>query len=228
MEEYHQNNLAKGEIISLTGEDSNPATRIFIGCSWGAVKESTLWGLFRYTKDVDLDLSCVMFNRNGNIIDHIYSPLYIESILRQFGLPKGKTMSSDKAIMHTGDDINGDRSDEDEEVDNEILLFNLEEINPDVEQIFIFLNNCGKEDFAEIPYVRIRLVEGTPENRGEEIARFSINTEAANSGKTAVILGKIFRDNETWNFQAIGDATPDPFLGHTIHRIASGYASKKL
>ena len=82
-------------------------------------------------------------------------------ILQKFGLPKGKLQSSDGALRHTGDDLKGDVGGDDG-LDNEIITVDLSRISPNVSQIFFFLNNVGKEDFAQIPYSKIRMYEGTP------------------------------------------------------------------
>lgn len=40
------------------------------------------------------------------------------------------------------------------------------------QELKIFLNNCGKEDFSQIPYASIRMYEGTP----ERVRRYLRNT----------------------------------------------------
>lgn len=227
MENFIAKELRRGSTISLQTESGNPVNEISIGSTWGAAKESTLWGLISYQKDIDLDLSCVMFNKNGKLVDHIYSPLFREDVLKQFGLPKGKYISADGAIVHSGDDINGDSGPEGEDTDNELITIKLDKISPGIEEIYIFLNNCGEEDFKEIPYAKIRIYEGNPANSGEELAYFQLDTDTDFYDSFAIIMGKLSRNNNgIWQFQAIGDPTNDPFPGYTIHRIASDYASK--
>lgn len=228
MEDSIARSIRRGETVPLVSEDNTPFDKIFIGCSWGAVRETSLLGLISYSKDIDLDLSCIMFNSKGHIVDHIYSPLYLENILSQFGLPKGKSQSADKAVIHTGDDINGDRTPEGEDTDNEVILFNLDSIDKEISSIFFFFNNCGKEDFEKIPYARIRIVEGTPEDPGNEILSYHIDGNSDCAGKKALIIGKLFRNKENrWCFNAIGDPVEDQFLGYTVHRIASDYAEAR-
>jgi len=228
MEQPNARIMQKGDIVALHKENDLAHNKIHIGCTWGAAKETTLWELIHYTKDIDLDLSCVMFNKKGKLVDHIYSPLYIPDILKQFGLPKGKYISADNAMHHTGDDINGDSSNDAEDTDNESIIINLGQINPDINEIYFFLNNCGEEDFSEIPYARIRITEGTPDDPGDELAAFQLDSNAKYSGSTAVIMGRLIRTkNGDWDFQAIGDPFNDPFPGYTIHRLASDYAGKQ-
>ncbi|MBF1069374.1 MAG: TerD family protein, partial [Prevotellaceae bacterium] len=69
-------NLEKGRSINLEKESGERLTNFCVGCNWGAVVSSTFFGLFKSTIDVDVDLSCLMFNAEGQPIDHIWSPLY--------------------------------------------------------------------------------------------------------------------------------------------------------
>ena len=55
-------NLEKGRSINLEKESGERLTNFCVGCNWGAVVNSTFFGLFKSTIDVDVDLSCLMFN----------------------------------------------------------------------------------------------------------------------------------------------------------------------
>ena len=48
-------------------------------------------------------------------------------------------------------------------------------INHDTRKVkvnILFLNNCGREDFSQIPYASIRMYEGTPERVKEVFASY--------------------------------------------------------
>ena len=62
-------NLEKGRSINLEKESGERLTNFCVGCNWGAVVNSTFFGLFKSTIDVDVDLSCLMFNAEGQPID---------------------------------------------------------------------------------------------------------------------------------------------------------------
>ena len=173
--------------------------------------------------DVDLDLSCVMVDANGNLVDHIYSPLYKREFLARYGMPPGKVDSVDRALHHSGDDLKGDQNGDDG-LDNEIITVDLNRVNPNVNQIFFFLNNCGREDFSQIPYASIRMYEGTPARVKEVFASYDVAAEPRYRGMTALIMGKLYRRNGEWKFSAIGDAFPDANLCETIKRIVTNYA----
>ena len=43
------------------------------------------------------------------------------------------------------------------------------------------------------------------------------------AGKRALILGRLYRRGTEWKFAAIGEPTPDSFVGQTVVRIAQEY-----
>lgn len=72
--------LEKGQRINLEKETGAKLTNFCVGCNWGAIIKKTFFGLSTSVVDVDLDLSCMMFDANGNVVDHIWSPLYLNSM----------------------------------------------------------------------------------------------------------------------------------------------------
>jgi len=215
-------NLTKGQKIDLRKETGASLTNFCVGVNWGAIESKAFFGLSKSKKDVDLDLSCILIDDNNNLMDHLYSPLYNIDVLQKFGLPKGKLVSLDSALRHTGDDLKGD-SGGDDGLDNEIITVDLTKIDAKVSKIFFFLNNVGEEDFSQIPYAKIRMYEGTPTVVKSVFASYNVSAEASYSGKRALIMGKLYKKNNEWKFDAIGDPTPDRFLGETIHLIIKSY-----
>lgn len=162
-------NLQKGQRINLEKSSGAKLTQFCVGVNWGAIEYQVEEGGFlgfgkktvTRTKDVDLDLSCVMYDENGNLCDHLYSPLYRPELLAQFGLNTGKLVSLTGAMRHTGDDLEGDKGGDDG-LDNEIITVDLSKLGSNIHRIFFFLNNVGEEDFSQVPYAKIRMYEGTP------------------------------------------------------------------
>lgn len=216
-------NLQKGQKINLEKEGGARLERFCVGCNWGAIKTSGgFLGLGSKTVEVDLDLSCVIFDGLGNRCDHLYSPLYRMEFLAHYGLPPGKLDSLDGALHHTGDDRSGDTGGDDG-LDNEIITVNLPKVSANVTQIFFFLNNCGREDFSQIPYASIRMFEGTPDRVDKVFAAYNVAAEAAYKDKTALVMGELYKHNGIWKFNAVGDAYPHPNLGETIKVISQQY-----
>jgi len=215
-------NLQKGQRIDLRKASGATLTDFCVGVNWGAIETKGFFGLSTNSIDVDLDLSCILIDNNNNFSDYIYSPLYRSDLLQQFNLPNGKLVTNDGALRHSGDDLEGDKGGDDG-LDNEIITVNLSSLNPNISQIFFFLNNVGQEDFSQIPYAKIRMYEGTPSFVREVFASYNVAAENQYRGKSALVMGKLYKKENEWKFHAIGDPTDDGFLGQTIHRIVSSY-----
>lgn len=223
--------LEKGQRIDLEKDNGNKLTKFCVGCNWGAVVEKGF--LSTKTIDVDVDLSCLLFDAEGSLVDHIYSPLY------RFGdedIPKGKLVTNDNALHHTGDDLQGD-TDGDDGIDNEIITVDMDLLDPKVNSIVFFLNIYNnddfKGDFSEIPYAYIRMFEPTVNNEGgkevvtgvkETFAQYDVSTKTECQGMRGLVLGKLYKRNDAWRFNAIGDAFPDAFISYTIKRVIADYS----
>lgn len=218
--------LKKGQRINLEKSNGSKLTQFCVGCNWGAVTQKKLFGLMNSTVDVDLDLSCMIFDAEGKPIDHIYSPLFNFGD-RNLGLPNGKLETFDHALRHTGDDLTGD-STGDDGLDNEIITVDLNRVRPEVASMVFFLNIYNndeyKGDFSGIPYAYIRMFEGTPQRVKEVFAQYDVSTKTDCVGMRGLILGKLYRRNGEWKFAAIGDAYPDPSIVHTIARVIKDYS----
>ena len=228
--------LEKGQKINLEKEDRSELTSFCVGCKWGKIEKKIL-GFTYHSTDVDLDLSSILVDANGRMIDHIYSPLYRRDFLASYNMPAGKLDSDDRAMHHTGDDLVGNTGGESydenqykwnegikgEEPDNEIITVDLTKISPNVHQIFFFLNNVHDEDFYEIPYAYIRMFEGNASRVKSVFAKYNVSSDPRFAGKRAVIMARLYREGVQWKFQAIGDAFPDRNLCETINRILKDY-----
>lgn len=217
-------NLVKGQRINLEKGNGSKLTDFCVGCNWGAVTKKSFFG--RNTViDVDLDLSCMLFDKTGRPVDHIYSPLYHFS--SNFRFPHGKLDTKEGALHHTGDDLTGDTNGDDG-LDNEIITVDLNRISPNVESIVFFLNIYNNEDykgdFSGIPYAYIRMYEGTPDRVKEVFAQYNVSTKTECAGKRGLVLGKLYRRNGEWKFAAISDAYPDPSIVDTIGRVLRDYS----
>ena len=219
-------NLEKGQRINLEKNNGSKLIDFCVGCNWGAITKKTFLGLGSKIVDVDLDLSCLMFDKDGKPVDHIYSPLY-RFADKNVGLPNGKVDSMDRALHHTGDDLSGDTSGDDG-LDNEIITVNLDKVDSKVNQIVFFLNIYNNADFqgdfSEIPYASIRMYEGTPSKVREVFAQYNVATKDNCRGMRSLIMGKLYRRNGEWKFAAIGDAFADANIVQTISRVFKDYS----
>ena len=83
--------LEKGQRINLEKETGAKLTNFCVGCNWGAIIKKTFFGLSTSVVDVDLDLSCIMFDANGNVVDHIWSHT-LSLILIKFAINVTQTL----------------------------------------------------------------------------------------------------------------------------------------
>jgi len=223
-------NLVKGQRINLEKSSGAKLTNFCIGVNWGGietrVQKKKFLGLGSKTitevQQIDLDLSCVMYDANGKMVDHLYSPLYEAEYLDKFNLPLGKLISTDEALIHTGDDQSGD-DDGDDGLDNELIIVDLTKLNNNITRIFFFLNSADKEDFSQVPYTKIRMYEGTLDNIINIYAEYNIVSQPRYKGKKSLILGELYKKGEVWRFSAIGDALDNESLGETIEEIGNLY-----
>ena len=222
--------LEKGQRINLEKDNGAKLTSFCVGCNWGAIiveKTGFLgFGTKKEELDVDVDLSCVMTDSNGKLVDALYSPLYKKEFFQAAGLPIGKDWSADKSMYHTPDDTEGDKGGDDG-LDNEIITVDLTKVNPVIDQIFFFLNIYQPRniDFQRIPYVAIRMYEGTPKKVKSIFAQYDVAKENQFMGKNALIMGKLYRRNGDWKFAAIGDAFDDQNdIRQTVKRIITSYS----
>lgn len=218
--------LEKGQRINLEKWTGAKLTNFCVGCNWGAIVKKTFFGLSSSVVDVDLDLSCLMFDAEGKPIDHIYSPLYRFGD-RNVGLPNGKVDSVDHALHHTGDDTQGDQNGDDG-LDNEIITVDLNKVSSQTNSIVFFLNiynnNEFSGDFSEIPYASIRMYEGTATKVHSVFAQYDVATKDNCRGMRALVMGKLYRRNGEWKFAAIGDAFEDRNIVQTIGRVMKDYS----
>ncbi|MCX6317517.1 MAG: TerD family protein [Bacteroidetes bacterium] len=221
-------NLSKGQKIDLRKESGETLTNFCVGVNWGAIEtvKKSFFGSKKVVEDVDLDLSCILTDANGSLVDYIYSPDY-NGFLQKNNLPLGKLITVDGALRHSGDDRKGDVGGDDG-LDNEVITVDLTRVAPSVEKIFFFINiylNQGQtHDFSKIPYARIRMYEGTSSKVNKVHSSFDIATDNTYANKRALIMGKLYKRNTEWKFDAIGDPTEDKMFLETIQNILKNYA----
>jgi tellurium resistance protein TerZ len=221
-------NLTKGQKIDLRKESGEKLNTFCVGVNWGAIEtvKKGFFGSKKVVEDVDLDLSCIITDANGSMMDYIYSPDY-NGYLQKNNLPLGKLISKDAALRHSGDDRKGDFGGDDG-LDNEVISVDLTKIDAEAQKIFFFINiylNPGQShDFSKVPYAKIRMYEGTSTQVNKVHASYDVATDASFVNKRALIMGKLYKRNDDWKFDAIGDATDDAMFLQTIQTILRNYS----
>ena len=197
--------LTKGQRISLEKDGGGQLRHMCVGVNWGAIEKK---GFFKTKKEaVDLDASVGMFSESGNAVGTVYF---------------GNLHSKCGGITHSGDDRTGDM-DGDDGLDNEVIVVDLDRLDPSVNQLAFVLNSFQGHDFKDIPFARIRIYEGTPERVGKIYATFDIANDAKFAGSVSMIMGKLYRHNNAWKFSAIGESTRDRKLAETLNTFVQHY-----
>ncbi|MCS6796196.1 MAG: TerD family protein [Raineya sp.] len=196
-------NLSKGSKISLEKEGKR-LEEVCVGLNWGAIKKGIFFNLFKQTIAVDLDGSVTTYDENKQILETVYYR---------------RLRSKDGAIIHSGDDRDGDIYGDDE-LDNEVIEINLTKVNPKVKYIVFYLNSYNGQDFSQIPYSKIRIFEGNSKRVDSVFATFNLSAEEAFKKHVSMVLGKLTRkENGQWEFTAIGEAAPTKNIDETILHI---------
>jgi tellurium resistance protein TerZ len=196
-------NLTKGDKLDLIKNDGSQLSNFCVGLNWGAIVRTGMFGFGSNKEGVDLDASTALFASNNQVVDVIYF---------------GKLISSDGAVKHSGDDLIGD-TDGDDGLDNEIITVNLNLLNPGVDKIVFMLNSYKGQDFATIPFANIRLYEGTPDRVQSVFAKFDIAKDPKFAGNVSMVMGKLYKRNNQWKFETIGEPTRDTRLQDTISAV---------
>ncbi|SFP89198.1 tellurium resistance protein TerZ [Nitrosomonas cryotolerans] len=196
--------LQKGQRINLEKDGGGELSQMCVGVNWGAIEGKGLFG-GKKKEAVDLDASCVTFDANKQALEIVY-----------FGQLRGQ------GIHHSGDDRTGDM-DGDDGLDNEVIMVNLNEVSPAVEQIIFVLNSFQGHDFKTIPFASIRLYEGTPSRVDNIHAKFDIANDPQFAGSVSMVLGKLYKNNGKWKFTAIGETTRDRELKNTIQTVQTQF-----
>lgn len=177
--------LKKGSSFDLTKKQPS-LKKILVGLGWDMKPGNHL----------DLDAVCFMLGSNKKLISDEHFVFY------------NNLRSPDHSVEHTGDNRTGVG-----EGDDEMILINLEAVDPAVEEILFVVtindaqlknHNFGLLDDA---FIRIVNVE-----TDEEILRFDL--DARYPSATEVEFGKLNKSQSEWSFQALGIATEKGLQGY--------------
>lgn len=200
-------NLNKGERFSLS-KAAPGLSLVKIGMGWDPNDQPG-------GPEFDLDVSAFAIGANFKIPSDSYFVFYGQVRMgncKEDAVEKGlfRPLTEDGSITGAIDDPDGRRSDGD---DDEDMLIDLNKVNSGIEQIIICCTICkypndNKKDrrtlglnFGQVEDCYIRIVD---ENTGEEIIRYDLKEQYTN--EDAVEFGRLFRVDNTWEFEAMGRA----------------------
>lgn len=189
--------LQKGQKISLSKESAG-LTKVVVGLGWDEI--STKGGFFsKPSKPIDCDASALILT-NGKIVskdDLIYF---------------GKLQHKSGAVNHMGDNLTGAGDGDDEQIKVDLAT-----LPTSYDRIVFVVNiyDCikRKQHFGMIENAFIRIYN---EANGQELCRYNLTDSYADM--TSMIFGEIYRHNDEWKFNALGQATTDPGIGEVANK----------
>lgn len=188
--------LAKGQKISLTKE-STGLRNVKIGLGWDAVKN----GFFSRKKDIDCDASVIMLGADGKLKSN-EDIVYYGNLCHKSG-----------SIKSQGDNRTGAG-----EGDDEQILIVLDSVPEEYEKlefvVTIYEAKERQQNFGLINNSYIRVIDA---DKNIEICRFALTDDY--SGMTAMIFGEMYRHNNEWKFNAIGQGTWDGSISEMAKRF---------
>ncbi len=187
--------LQKGQKIDLSKKDGSQLTNLMVGLGWKEVKKGFLKSLLGQNVDVDIDASVLMLGEDGKI------PTKEEVIFfNHKDHPTG-------CVHHCGDNLVGGKMGGME--DSEQILVDLARVPVGIHRIVFVVNiyDCvnRKQHFGMVENAYIRIVD---KGANETIASYNLTEDY--SGKTAMIVGEIYRQGGAWKFNAIGQPGYEP------------------
>jgi len=196
-------NLIKGQKIDLRKKDGKKLTSFCVGANWGVIEKSGFFGAKKVS--VDLDLSVGLFDEHKELVDIVYF-----------------NNLDARGIKHSGDDLVGDENGDDG-LDNEVIEVNLDHLSSNVEQVVFVLNSYKGQDFATIPFASIRLYEGEMDKVTDIVATYNIAKDEKFADHVSMILGKLYKENGSWKFSAIGEAVKDKDFEETFNTVQNNF-----
>ncbi|ANE46911.1 stress protein [Paenibacillus swuensis] len=188
--------LVKGQKIDLTKGNAG-LSKVIVGLGWdpAEVESKGFFGMKKKAAaNVDCDASALMLDANGKLTSKTNLVCFYNK------------QSADGSVIHSGDNLTGEGAGDDEQI-----FVDLNKVPSSVERILCVVNiyecEARRQDFGMIRSAYIRIVN--PANN-QELIRFNLTDNY--SGKTALVVGELYRNNGEWKFNAIGEGTHAPHV----------------
>lgn len=184
--------LIKGQKLNLSKEVSG-LKKIVVGLGWDAARK----GLFGSTYNVDCDASAIILGNDDKYKAVVYY---------------GNRSDANNCVYHHGDNLTGDGDGDDEQIT--VDLANMpSSVGRIVFVVNIYACEQRKQDFGMIKNAFIRLVDTST---GKEICKYNLSENY--SGKTAMIFAEVYKKDNEWRFNAIGQGTTDRSVSELTRR----------
>lgn len=154
------------------------APKFIVGLGWDSNSSST-------GEAFDLDASVFLVGANGKVISDNHFVYY------------NNLKSPDDAVIHTGDNLTGDGDGDDEKIQ-----VDLSKISADVNEICFVVTihhaDTRRQNFGQVRNSFIRVIDQS----NNELVKYELDEDF--SIETAVEFGRIYKRNNEWKFEAVG------------------------
>lgn len=193
--------LKKGQKINLSKEKKG-LSKIMVGLGWDAEPQGQgcLFALFSRKQNIDCDASAFLL-ADGRLLDS-KDVVYF-----------GRKTHPSGSVAHSGDNLTGE-GEGDDEVINVDLSKIPEKYNTVVFTVNIYQASQRNQHFGMIKNAYIRIVDVAHKT---EILKYNLSDNYDNM--TTMIAGRLVKDNNEWNFDAIGEATKDNSIDDLVRRF---------
>jgi tellurium resistance protein TerZ len=170
--------LKKGQKVDLRKRDNSSLKKVRMGLGWDPVKATGFFAKLFSFDSIDLDASCLLFDKNKKLLQIIYY---------------ANLQSSKGAIIHTGDNLTGEG-----DGDDESIRVDLEKLPQSVYYLAFTINSFEGHTFDQVENAFCRLIDESTE---QEICRYTLSEKGKHTG---VIMATISRTPSGWLLKAIG------------------------
>ncbi|MBR1859875.1 MAG: TerD family protein [Selenomonadaceae bacterium] len=196
--------LQKGQKINLKKADGSALSNIMVGLGWDAAEKKSggfLSSIFGSGgNNIDCDAS-VFLCKHGKLADET-DVVYFGNLQHKSG-----------AVKHMGDNLTGDGEGDDEQV-----FVNLNHLPSDYDRLVFVVNiykaEERKQHFGMIKNAFIRIVDS---DSNTELCRYNLSDNY--DGMLAMVAGEVYKKNDEWKFNAIGNGTKDVGLKDLTRRF---------
>lgn len=151
-----------------------------VGLGWDS-NQSTTGDAF------DIDASVFILGTNGKIVSDNHFVFF------------NNLTSPDGAVVHSGDNLTGDG-----DGDDETIIVDLSKISNEVTEItFVVTIHKAAEKRQNFGQIRNSYIRVVNQQNNEELVKYELDEDF--SIETAVEFGRIYKRNDEWRFEAVGN-----------------------
>jgi tellurium resistance protein TerD len=192
--------IKKGESYSF----SKNLNQYYIGLGWDINQSGNGY-------QYDLDVVALLLNDLGWLLPPPYGVVFYNNPCFPH-LPENEWMKNGKRneelIRSQAIWISSDNRDGFGDGDDEFMKIDFSKLTPNVHQIVIaaciYDGNVRRQSFQ---YVKNSFIRIAAEAHAPDVVRYDLNQNFGS--ETCMILGRLYKKNEQWSFEAMGKATHD-------------------